>query len=169
VPIGYSTFPGKAFSFSLGGDYKGFDFSVLFQGAADVSFSHGFEDMKVFGAGRSIPKYLRASWTQERYEQGLPIEFPVLSEDYLNYRQSTLWTVDASYLRVKNIEIGYRFKNRFFDMINIDSSRLFVNANNIYTWSGMREGFDPETGASDGDNNVYPNTRTFNLGFNVQF
>ena len=169
VPIGYSNFPGKSFGISFGGQYRGFDFSVLFQGAADVSFQYHSSAIKVVSKERSIPQYLDQSWTQERYEQGVEIPFPRLSMDNLNYTTSSFWIVDASYLRLKNAEIGYQFHTKFFDKLNIESGRIFINGNNLLTWSKLLPGFDPEQGASSGDNEPYPLTQNFNLGVNIDF
>ncbi len=170
VPIGYSNFPGKSFGFSLGGDYRGFDFSILFQAAADVSYQYNNSTaIKVISRERAIPQYLDQSWTQERYVQGENIRFPRLSIYNHNYTTSSLWIVDASYLRLKQAEIGYRFTPRIFEKLKIESGRVFVNGNNLLTWSDLLPGFDPEQGASNGNQEPYPMTRNFNLGISINF
>ncbi|WP_236974585.1 SusC/RagA family TonB-linked outer membrane protein [Membranihabitans maritimus] len=169
VPIGYSNFPGKIFGFSLGGEFKGFDLSILFQGAADVSYRYYSSAIKVLSQERSIPQYLDKSWTQERFESGGEILFPRLSLDNRNYTTSSFLIVDASYLRLKNAEIGYRFSNKLFERLNIESGRVFINGDNLLTWSGLLPGIDPEQGASSGDTEPYPMTQNFNLGVNIKF
>ena len=170
VPIGYPNFPGVSYGVAFGGSYRGFDFSVLFQGAANVSYTYAYPNIKVESEIRGIPVYLGQSWSQERYEQGLEINFPRLSSDYLNYQvHSQFRTIDASYVRLKNLELGYRFEAGIFDRMGIKSGRIFVNGDNLVTWSGLLQGIDPEQGSSDGNNETYPLTRTFNLGFNVNF
>lgn len=173
VPIGYSNFPEVIYGFSFGGDWKGIDFSVLFQGATNVSINYSRMYTRGFAEDFSAPEALKKSWSQERYEQGLPIEYPRLSEGDVvnkhNYQKSTYWVRDASYLRLKNLEIGYTFNKNLLKKLRMSSLRLFVNGTNLLTFSDMIKGVDPE--ASDGVTNheAYPVTRTYNIGLNIKF
>ncbi len=169
VPIGYSNFPGKILGLSLGGEFKGFDFSVLFQGAADVSYRYGTSAVKVTSQERSIPAYLNKSWSQERFNAGEEILFPRLSMNNRNYVTSSFLIVDASYLRMKNAELGYQFHTGLFDKLGIKSGRIFVNGDNLLTMSNLLPGIDPEQGASTGDVEPYPMTQNFNIGININF
>ena len=173
VPIGYSNFPEIVYGFSLGGDWKGFDFSVLFQGAEHVSLQNSRLFTRGFGENFSAPKSLLNSWSQERYEQGLPIDFPHLSEGDVtqkhNYQNSTFWTRDASYLRLKNVEIGYTLSTQFLKKLHISSLRIFVNGTNLYTWSNMLQGVDPEAAQQATNYESYPITKVYNVGLNVKF
>ena len=127
VPIGYSNYPEIVYGFSFGGDWKGFDLSVLFQGTAHVSLQYSRYFTRGFAEDFSAPKSLLNSWSQERYNQGLPIDFPHLSEGDTyqkhNYQNSTFWTRDASYLRLKNVEIGYTFSSDWLKKLH---SLLYV-------------------------------------------
>jgi hypothetical protein len=186
VPIGYSWFPEISYGFSLGGEYKGFDFSVLFQGNGNVSFMPGFANQYggwvayQLGSGWASsgqtagPAYLvDQSWTQERYSQGLPINFPHVSlsstSQQQNFQWSTYWHEDASYLRLKNAEIGYTFKGSLLTRIGITSARLYVNGNNLITWDKLLPGWDPETMYVNGNLEPYPKVRVFNVGANINF
>lgn len=173
VPIGYSNFPEIVYGFSFGGDWKGIDLSVLFQGATNVSLQNSRLFTRGFGENFSAPTYLEKSWSQERYEQGLPIEFPHLSEGNVtnkhNYQNSTFWTRDASYLRLKNVEIGYTFNTELLKKLRISSLRLFVNGNNLYTWSDMFKGVDPEAAQQATNYEPYPITKVYNIGLNIKF
>ena len=173
VPIGYSNFPEVTYGFSLGGDWKGLDFSVLFQGASHVSLMYSRLYTRGFGEHFSAPRALLNSWSQERYEQGLPIEYPHLSlgdeVQKHNYQNSTFWTRDASYLRLKNIEIGYTFDTRKLKLAGLTSARIFMNGNNIFTWSHMIEGVDPEAAQQATNYDSYPITKTYNIGVNLTF
>ncbi|MCD8554908.1 hypothetical protein [Seleniivibrio sp.] len=172
VPIGYSNFPEKIFGFSFGGAYKGFDFSVLFQGAANVSVQYSRRYIMGFAEGANAPDYLIESWSQQRYEKGLPINYPHFSagDNSSNYQNSTFWTRDASYLRLKNAEIGYTLPDKVLRKIGISYARIYLNGSNLTTWDDMLPGADPESTAT-GEINVepYPVTRTFNMGVNVKF
>lgn len=173
VPIGYSNFPEIVYGFSFGGEWKGLDFSVLFQGAGNVSIYYSRMYQRGFEEDFSAPEALKTSWTQERYEQGLAINYPRLSEGIVvnrhNYQKSTFWVRDASYLRLKNVEIGYTLNKKLSEALHISSLRLFVNGSNLYTWSDVLPGVDPE--AADGATNLeaYPVTRTYNIGLNIKF
>lgn len=174
VPIGYSDFPEKVFGLSLGGSFKGFDFSVLFQGAANVSIAYHRNYVMPFLEGRNAPDYFVESWSQERYDQGLPIKFPHLNEGYLisanNHQGSTFWTRDASYVRLKNAEIGYALPAKMLKRVGLTYMRVYVNGSNLITWDSMLPGADPESApAASGNTEPYPITRTINFGFNVKF
>lgn len=174
VPIGYSDFPEKVFGLSLGGSLKGFDFSVLFQGAANVSIAYSRNYTQPFLEGRNAPDYWVEAWSQERLDQGLPINFPHLNEGYVisagNYQGSTFWTADASYVRLKNAEIGYALPAKLLKRVGLTYLRLYINGSNLFTWDSMLPGADPESAAITTTNNEpYPITQTFNFGFNVKF
>lgn len=175
VPIGYPTFPEVTYGISFGGSYKGFDLSVLFQGATNYSrwYVASNSHIRPYDNGLStlafIPKY---SWTQEKYEGGDDIRLPRLTADMTqtnNYASSTFMLADASYLRLKNVEIGYTIKGEFLNRLKISNCRIYINGNNLLTWSGLFPGIDPEQGLMGGDTSYYPMTRTFNTGINVQF
>lgn len=175
VPIGYSGLPEKVYGVSLGMDYKGFDFSILFQGAGNVSFQYFQYDMWPFVNSVSSAKSIIANrWTPERYEQGLPIEFPRLgvnpSLSNHNYQNSTFWTRDASYVRLKNMEIGYTFNEGILRKLGLKSVRVYLNGNNLHTWTDLID-FDPESASNQKNIEVtdYPQQRVYNMGLNVKF
>ncbi|MBC8034873.1 MAG: SusC/RagA family TonB-linked outer membrane protein, partial [Chitinophagaceae bacterium] len=176
VPIGFSNIPEKTYGISLVGQYKGFSFSILFQGTGNVSLAYtrrfisGFFDNPAAGA----VDYLLESWSQERYNAGLPIRFPRFSfgtggQVLNNYQSSTFFLADASYLRLKNVEIGYTFSGNIFKKIGLSSVRIFANANNLYTWSKVYPGVDPESPPIAGNAEPYPLVRTINTGININF
>ena len=174
VPYGYSTIPEKTFGFNLALDFKGVDFSILFQGAANVTHpytitqkSAGFDTDPYKGTAR----YLNQSWSFERLEQGLPIDYPRFAINSPNGWASDFFLADASYLRLKNMEIGYNFLLPILQRLRINSLRVYANANNLLTWSNMYPGVDPETiQIGDGFNyEPYPQVRTMNFGINVRF
>ena len=174
VPIGYSDFPEKVFGLSFGGDFKGFDFSVLFQGAGNVSVEYSRRYVQPFGNGTNAPDYMVESWSQERYDAGQKISFPHLSQGLTfndaNYQPSTFWTKDASYIRLKNAEIGYTIPAPLLKRVGINYMRLYINGSNLLTWDSLLPGADPESlAATKTNSDPYPVTRTINFGFNVKF
>ncbi len=172
VPIGYSNFPEKIFGISLGGNYKGFDLSVLFQGAGNVSLAYNRRQIRGFFENSGAVDYLVNSWSTERYEKGLPIQFPRLTqgdESNHNNRVSTYWVRDASYVRLKNVEIGYNIPKALLAKIGLSATRLYVNSNNLITWSSVFPGVDPELPPGITNEEPYPLTRTVNFGLNLKF
>ena len=174
VPIGYSNIPEFTFGSSLGLNYKGFDLSILFQGVSNVSLYYT-QLQKGTGYGGAPPEgsasYFNESWTQERYNAGLPIKFPRFSvNSNPNNEGSSYWLADASYLRVKNAEIGYRFQQGILKRVGLSSCRVYVNANNLFTWKKVYPGIDPEnTSTGDTATEPYPLVRTLNAGLNLNF
>ncbi|WP_046246723.1 SusC/RagA family TonB-linked outer membrane protein [Hymenobacter terrenus] len=180
VAIGFSNLPEKIFGVSLGGNFRGFDFSVLFQGASNVSYAYTRRQVRGWFENSGAVDYLVNSWSQERYEQGLPIDFPrVTTEADANHnnRMSTFWVRDGSYVRLKNAELGYNLPTALLSRLGVSATRVFASANNLYTWSSLFRGVDPEqsgttlgsTGAGTNNQEPYPLTRTVNFGLNLRF
>lgn len=177
VPIGYPTVPEIIYGVSFGASFRGFDFSVLFQGSAHVSIAYSrLANQAFFDAEpAAAANYLLESWTQERYNQGLPIKYPRFAVGNgansftHNYQSSTLWTRDGSYVRLKNAEIGYTFSSTLLRKAHLKSTRIYLNANNLYTWSKVLPGIDPETPNLGANFEPYPLVRTVNAGINITF
>jgi TonB-linked SusC/RagA family outer membrane protein len=172
-PVGYNDFPEINYSFSCGASWKGFDFTVLFQGAGNVSvyFSKhagGYAFADDWGAAYA---WQLERWEQGRYDRGETISYPRITlspglGDH-NYQKSTFWVQDASYLRLKNAEIGYRFEPSFLKRINVQSLRFYLSGNNLLTWTGIKYTMDPDARETYG--RVMPPMRVFNFGLNLQF
>ncbi|TCC98524.1 SusC/RagA family TonB-linked outer membrane protein [Pedobacter hiemivivus] len=168
VPIGSPTYPEKIYGATLDLSYKGFDFSVLFQGAGRVSrLVSGYMQKPGNQFGGILANVMEQRWTPENAANA---KLPKLSATYANgtnYQNSTLWIRDASYLRLKNIELGYRFSsNDFFKKVGVSSARVYVSGQNLLTWDKLKL-VDPEQNASDSMG--YPQLQVFNAGLSVQF
>ncbi|MCM5529299.1 TonB-dependent receptor [Parasegetibacter sp. NRK P23] len=171
VPIGFATFPQVVYGVSFGFDWKGFDFSMLFQGATKVSTYLSEMAAWAFDTDwRSAQERHLERWTPERYAAGDPITYPRLELSPTvgkhNYRPSDFWLIDGSYLRLKNMEIAYRFRGGFIEKMGARHLRVYMNGNNLLTWSKI-ENYDPE--APPGRGQFYPQMRVFNAGVNIQF
>jgi len=107
----------------------------------------------------------------DRYTQNEPIKFPRLAADHGggNYAMSTFWLENARYVRLKNAEIGYTFRQHILKKAGISSVRLYVNGSNLLTWCNLFKGEDPEFSNADYTSDPYPVTRVFNLGLNINF
>lgn len=176
MPIGYANIPEEIFGISVGGNFKGFDATILFQGAANVSMQYFGRALWPFINGQeSAKENILDRWTQERYDQGLPISFPRLSmnpnrnTDH-NFQESDFWTRDASYLRLKNAEIGYTFRGVLMQRWGLNGVRIYANGANLFTWSDAKE-FDPESPSAGGNTEItaYPLQKIYNIGVNIKF
>lgn len=177
VPIGYSNIPRYTFGSTLEFRFKGFSFSALFTGSAQGSFlMDNFYLLNPFYMtnGAALEFQYQGRWTPEKVEQGITPTYPRASLRTFSTQNglaSDFWIKSTDHIRLKNIEIGYTFSSDALAHVGIKGMRLYANGNNLYTWSDMIEGFDPEQqstlGASFGY--VYPMTRVYNVGFNVQF
>ena len=172
VPICSSPFPEISYGFSLGGSYKNFDFSVLFQGAANSSKKASKKFYQGWQQDGSALDFLKDwSWTQEKYERGENITFPHVSANRSqehNYQNSTLWIRDSKYLRLKNVELGYTLPQRITQKANIKQLRIYANLYNCLTFSSQKF-FDPEQLESQYSFASYPQIMSFNVGINLKF
>ena len=171
VNIGNPNIPEIIYGTTFGASWKGIELSVLFQGTANVSTYLAGEAAWPFIAGtKTAFVSAKESWTQDRYDQGLPISLPILTAspegNKHNYRTSTFWQQDASYIRLKNLEIAYSFNSSLIKSCGLKNLRVYANGQNILTWTKLKC-FDPEIANSNGS--VYPMVRVFNIGFTLQF
>ena len=161
IRIGKTNIPEFTYGVSFGFSYKGFDFSTLFQGIAGVAHYVG---TRPFNNLEAITELGMERFTLERRANGEKIEFPIAA--YNNSAgYNTYFLKDASYVRLKNMEVGYTLQPSFLTKLGISSTRIYLNGSNLLTWSPNKIWGDPENLG----NNGYPLVRTYNLGFNVNF
>lgn len=167
VPIGNPTFPEVNYGVSTGMSYKGFDFSVLFQGADKVSRAYsGFMQRPANQYGTIWEVVKEERWTPENTANAKRPKLTATYANASNYTNSTLWMHDASYLRLKNVELVYKFTNGFLKKAGLSSARIYVSGQNLVTWDKLKV-VDPEQEASNSFS--YPQLQIFNAGINIQF
>jgi TonB-linked SusC/RagA family outer membrane protein len=173
VPIGYTNIPENTFGANISGSFsngilKGLDFNVLLQGADKTSMALSAESIwEFFNKGKVLDIHLER-WSQARYNAGEKITYPRLSSSpsgtLHNYVSSDFWYLDAAYLRLKTVEIGYTLPKSLLSKVNIANVRVYTNGFNLYTWSGIRQ-LDPENRNSRGW--YYYQQKVFNMGLNI--
>ena len=89
-----------------------------------------------------------------------------MSSNPENYATSTFWLRDASYLRLKSMDLAYTFPNTFVKKLGLKNLRVYVQAYNVLTFTSF-DMWDVELGAGNGA--TYPNIRSYNIGFNLSF
>ena len=164
--IGNGT-PDWTFGFNANADWKGFDFNIFLQGVQGSDVFDATYRSDVFSG--NYPKWMLNRWTGE----GTSDKYPRLSlQDETNWQVSDLYVCDGSYLRIKNMSLGYTLPAKLTRRAFIERFRIYGMVENLVTWTKYW-GFDPEIasgGTSLGiDRGVYPQARTWTVGFNIAF
>lgn len=173
-PMGNPKIPELQFGLPIGFSYKGWDLSLLFQGAALSSLQlsgpavYDFPTMGSQGNNMGKVKGMHLdSWTPENPNA----KYPALHlGNHPNNKNdaSSLFLYDASYLRLKNIEIGYSLPQKWIQKVHLQQVRFYLQGMNLLTFDKLGDvNMDPETG--DGDGSWYPIQRVYNFGVNVTF
>ena len=175
VRIGNST-PRYAFSLTLQGDYKWFDFRIYMQGIGKRDFL--FENCAPFYgmAGEWQRNYYKDHLDYFRYagsELGANLDpyYGRLRIDRNNIQASDRYLQNAAYLRLKNVQIGFSLPKGTRLGKYVKSARLYISGENLLTFTKLRI-FDPEgldNGGGYGAGKVYPNYRTYSVGINATF
>jgi hypothetical protein len=159
--------PNPTFIFSLNNSFtfKGFDLSIFLQGIAgnEVINANRFWNEAMAVAQNQTTETLNR-WTGSGTSNTMPRA--VFNDPNKNTRPSDRYIEDGSYLRIKNLTVGYTIPLGVMKKAHISSARFYVSAQNLYTFTKYK-GFDPEIGTSGIDNNVYPVTRTISMGVNL--
>jgi hypothetical protein len=160
--IGNST-PRYQFGITLGAEYKNFDLEVFFQGVGKRDYNPGGAHFWGFTSQWDTP-YTPALdyWTPENTDAYFAA--PNWNK-WINRETSTRYLQDASYMRLKNITLGYNVPKNVLDKLNIAKLRLFVTGENLLTFTNLIESFDPETLS----NLTYPITKKVSVGLNLTF
>jgi TonB-linked SusC/RagA family outer membrane protein len=178
VPIGNSNIPKVQYGFAGNLGWKGFDFNVFFRGTAQVDYFMGGSGYYPFAGGAtgnvlSIVNDQSNRWTPASYSGDPATEnpnarFPRLTYGYNdnNNRRSTYWLADASYLRLKTVEIGYSLPTNLISKLKLVSCRISVMGDNLYVWDNVKL-WDPEQASSNGA--VYPLTRSYTATLQLSF
>ncbi len=174
-----NAFPRYTFGFTYGLNWRGFDFSVFFQGVGERQMMLRGELIEPYHVGYyyTMFEHQLDFWTPTNTDA----KYPQLSSDAgsiaNNYRTSSdLYLLDAAYLRLKNIQVGYTFPSRLVNRIGVEHLKLYVNAQNLFTIC-ENSFIDPEdtefsssmssSGANSGRN--YPTLHYYGFGIELTF
>ncbi len=168
--IGYSNIPQNTYSLSLGCEWKGISFSMMFQGVDHVSRYYDAETMYAFVGGGKVKEHHLGRWnpTLSEGENLSNATYPLLHYDANgnhNQQVNSFFLKNGAFLRLKNIEIGYNLPSKWIKHAAMSECRIFLNANNLITWDHLDDLVDPESSGS----NKYPIMKTVNVGVNVRF
>ncbi len=161
--------PEYTYQLSLAAGYKGFHLNAFFQGVQNVNTYAEFIGAMPFWFGGPVTKeWLTDAWTPENPNARLPILTTFEGSRDENFRSSDFWLRDASYLRLKNIQLSYSLPQTLVSRLGIKQLKLFANGQNLLTLSKMKD-FDPEKNINGSTFYEYPTVKMYTAGINVMF
>lgn len=178
LPIGATRTPNAIYGIGASLQWRNFDFNIHFQGAGKSSYMLDGPSVYAFqnGAWGNILTDLEKKgnrWIAKEISgtpdtENVNAKYPRLSYGGQgnNYRYSTFWLVNGSYLRFKTLEIGYTFPKQLITKLFMNSARIYFLGSNLAVWDSLKL-WDPELAVGSGAK--YPPARSFTLGLNVNF
>ncbi|WP_026953607.1 SusC/RagA family TonB-linked outer membrane protein [Algoriphagus vanfongensis] len=159
-------YPKFEYSFNLGASFKGIDLSVFMQGVSnrDIYVNNWGTIPFIQGAPPTVD--WRDRWTEENPSTTMPRMYWGWNDSGKISRTSTYFLQDATYLRVKNLSVGYSFPQAFLDRVNLRKLRVYFSGDNLFTFTDY-PGLDPERGGNGNFVN-YPQNKIYAFGLQVQ-
>ncbi|WP_460894494.1 SusC/RagA family TonB-linked outer membrane protein [Rufibacter soli] len=165
-----SQIPKYTFGANLGASYGGFDLSVLLQGISEVTGRlQDYAGWALFNTTGNIQRWqYEGRWTDQNPNRNAiyPRLENVPDAGTNNTILSSFWTLDGSYLRIKNVQLGYKLPTLLTEKVKIANARFYLSGENMHTFSNYRKGWDPEL---IGNADFYPIMAVYTLGLNVTF
>ncbi len=159
-----NSLPRLNYGLDVSARYKGLDFSISFLGVGkrDIILQ-GDAAYPFFNAGK-IQQWQTDAWTAQNTGAKYPRYTP--GSSHSNWRTSEQWLFDASYLRVRNIGLGYSLPDKVLETLKVNSLRIYVSGQNLFTFDNLPEGMDP-TIPNFTSGGFYPITSTYTFGLSV--
>ena len=160
-PSGYSTIPEWNYSLNMGLSWHGFDLSALWQGVEHRDVYLSGPSVYSFKDNGTASSLALNSWT----ETNTAASYPRLSTQYFdnNYRTSTFWRRNGSFLRLRNLQVGYHMSSSVIKALRLTQLYVYANATNVLTINHLDGMADPEAGSLVN----YPLTKSFNIGIKL--
>lgn len=172
APIGHPDRPEYTFGSDISLNYKNIGLSMNWAAATNTSRTLSYVPFRTaFGpkGARSLPLWQWENrWTPEKGQNATYPRFSLASRGRRNNTASDFWMRDASYLRLKNIEVSYAFSPSFTSRLGIENLRLYINGYNLLTFSKMMDelSIDPEQSANS-FRQRYPLMKVYNFGLKL--
>ncbi|WP_057937537.1 TonB-dependent receptor [Algoriphagus resistens] len=173
VMIG-STIPRLTYAMNLNLGWKGIQLNAFFQGVGKVDGYLNSHYVIPAVNSSAVKTWQLDYWTAENTDAA----FPRLSTTSTNNTQnSTYWMKSASYLRLKNIQLGYNIPSRLLEKIKLRKAFIYANGQNLFTKTDFWQGYDPEvnfnagadSGVSLGSGAYYPQVKMYSIGLDINF
>ena len=166
--IGYSRNPEYIYSFSPRVSWKGFSLSILFQGVANVSSDLILSENN---NGSQMYEFMLDRWTPAT---AATATWPALHSRGVtspNYSLNDFTLQNAAYLKIRNAEFSWTVPDRWVKALRLNGLRLFLNGQNLYTWTKFKMYYDPENINTSVTNfskqSLYPSSKVYNIGLNL--
>ena len=165
-------FPTYSYSMGVSANYKGFDFYIQMQGLGGLERILGQGQAALYNNYNIQKWHVENRWTEENPDRNAehPVFQPLGMSVPWGTMESEYWMRDASFLRIKNVELGYNLPSGMLDNTFINQIRVYLSGRNLHTFSSYYPGYDPTMdvyGFESG--NYYPATSVWSFGINVQF
>ena len=158
-------FPDLTYAWQFNLEWKNFDFSMFWQGVQGIDGYTYFEIACPFSGFANMGDWWLERWTSDNPNT----KYPRLTLDGgRNNIHSTFYMENASYLRLKNIELGYTFDRKILPFMGNCTARLYGNIQNAFTITNYK-GFDPEQEVGETRAQAFPQVRIYTIGLNVNF
>lgn len=159
-------FPRYMYGMNLTAGFKGFDLSIMFQGVGKRDVLATGDAIWAFQNGGKIQEWHSDYWTPENPDATYPRLVATTSHN--NFQNTDYWVYDASYLRLRNLTVGYSFPSELMQRISVNRLRLYFSGQNLLNFHNMPTGWDPEipngtVGA------LYPITKVYSFGLDLTF
>lgn len=167
-----STTPKYYYGLNISASYKGFDFSALMQGLGGHKRLIGSYMAYAFYNGGQIQRWqAENSWTEENPDKWAKYpRLETLNMNNTNLQVSDYWVRDASFIRLKNLQIGYTLPQVWAKKVGISNMRVYLSGQNLLSFNSFYKGWDPENEIGTGDSpSYYPINRIYSFGFNFKF
>lgn len=160
-------FPKFNYGLTVNAEYKNFDLSFFFQGVQGRKIYVREWGIAPFRQAGPPPTFWKDAWDGEGSSNTIP---HIFNEVYApNTQVSTWWLQDASYLRLKNLQLGYNFPAKLINKVKMQGLRLYVSGDNLFTITKFFDGSDPERAAASGRAAIYPQAKIYSFGLKVTF
>lgn len=167
--IAAKSFPPYTFGFNLDFSYKTLSLTTMWQGVSGIFIRPNMNMASPFSNGAGIQKeWMTDSWTPERPDARLPRVTRRNRYTAENFSDSDFWLQDASYLRLKNIQLSYKINSPIINKIGLTQASIFVNAQNLLTFTKLTY-TDPERDILATNIETYPSIKIISSGINLKF
>lgn len=165
--------PEIQYSFNAGISWKGLDFSVVFQGAANRTIFHGINGFTVPMRAlytNTTNHTIGKVWSPENPDGHYPTYTSKGNINNYNYQASTWSVTDGAYIRLKNVTLGYALPDKLFSNAKgVSGCRFYFTGSDLWEFSHVLDGWDPEAKSNPSSTSRYPFLRTFTFGVNLTF
>jgi TonB-linked SusC/RagA family outer membrane protein len=161
-------YPATTYGINLGGRYGDFDCSVFLQGIGGIDSYQTEWGIEPFVQSSRPTLMWRDAWTPENHSNTLPALYVSRKGNVLENYANTFYLHDASYFRLKNVQIGYNLPGNVLNRIMVSSARVYLSGENILTFTNF-PGQDPERDWGSTTMSAYPQIKSFSFGLSVKF